>query len=282
MRRMEGSSETVIGRGDVWMTGLWQPHGTQVVKAPCKRLVLFIQPEFLSGQYFPECPELNLLSPFLAPFQKRPYVDPGRKAHFLSLAKRMTAELFRHGHSGKVSIIKTQSDPPVNITEFLREGLIVEREYGHIWARKPHDVYRRQLARQHVVLLQILLDLMDGWTAPKESSRDIDTTHARTITPALKEAFVSHKAITVNRAAQLCGMGRRPFQLAFREIMGESFARFSLKCRLNRAATDLRTTSTPIKGIAFDWGFNDVSHFHRTFQSHYGITPRQYRKLDKI
>jgi AraC-like DNA-binding protein len=33
--------------------------------------------------------------------------------------------------------------------------------------------------------------------------------------------------------------------------------------------------------IAFQWGFNDVSHFHRCFKACFGVTPRQYR-LDRL
>ena len=29
--------------------------------------------------------------------------------------------------------------------------------------------------------------------------------------------------------------------------------------------------------IAFDWGFNDLSHFGRTFRERYGLSPRAFR-----
>ncbi|WP_429923488.1 helix-turn-helix domain-containing protein [Agrobacterium vitis] len=29
--------------------------------------------------------------------------------------------------------------------------------------------------------------------------------------------------------------------------------------------------------IAFRWGFNDLSHFSKTFRHHFGVPPRDYR-----
>jgi AraC-like DNA-binding protein len=33
-----------------------------------------------------------------------------------------------------------------------------------------------------------------------------------------------------------------------------------------------------IGGIAFDWGFSDLSHFGRRFRAAYGMTPGEYRR----
>jgi len=30
--------------------------------------------------------------------------------------------------------------------------------------------------------------------------------------------------------------------------------------------------------IALAWGFNDLSHFGRTFREHYGMSPREWRQ----
>ncbi len=45
-------------------------------------------------------------------------------------------------------------------------------------------------------------------------------------------------------------------------------------CRsaLGNPESDLTTTE-----IALEWGFSDVSHFHRCFKAAYGVTPRQYK-----
>lgn len=62
------------------------------------------------------------------------------------------------------------------------------------------------------------------------------------------------------------------------EESGETFSKLLLRTRLERCAQDLR--SNPILSIgevAFRWGFNDLSHFSRTFKNHFGVTPRDLR-----
>ncbi|MCK8616706.1 helix-turn-helix domain-containing protein [Gordonia sp. C13] len=47
--------------------------------------------------------------------------------------------------------------------------------------------------------------------------------------------------------------------------------------RLARARVDLAETTQSIASIANKWGFSDASHLSRTFKSHYGTSPRDFR-----
>ena len=48
--------------------------------------------------------------------------------------------------------------------------------------------------------------------------------------------------------------------------------------KMERAELLLITTDIPVKQIAHDLGYNDLSYFIRIFKKHTGITPQQYRK----
>ncbi|WP_333718088.1 helix-turn-helix domain-containing protein [Agrobacterium tumefaciens] len=62
------------------------------------------------------------------------------------------------------------------------------------------------------------------------------------------------------------------------EDSGERFSQFLLRQRLQKCADDLRTKrGSSIGEIAFRWGFNDLSHFSRSFRNHFGVAPREYR-----
>jgi AraC family transcriptional regulator, positive regulator of tynA and feaB len=39
--------------------------------------------------------------------------------------------------------------------------------------------------------------------------------------------------------------------------------------------------SRSITEIAFHWGFNDMSHFSRTFKAHFGASPRELARADR-
>ncbi|NTE88363.1 helix-turn-helix domain-containing protein [Agrobacterium rubi] len=62
------------------------------------------------------------------------------------------------------------------------------------------------------------------------------------------------------------------------EDSGETFSKLLLRQRLQKCADDLRAKgNTPVGEIAFRWGFNDLSHFSRSFRNQFGVAPREYR-----
>ena len=62
------------------------------------------------------------------------------------------------------------------------------------------------------------------------------------------------------------------------EEHGRSFGRILLERRLEHSALELAAglSGVTISEIAFRWGFNDLSHFSRTFRRHFDRSPRDY------
>ena len=61
---------------------------------------------------------------------------------------------------------------------------------------------------------------------------------------------------------------------------GSSFTEFMIERRLDRAhqmLIDPQTIGRMISTIAFAAGFNDLSHFNRTFRRRFGTTPSETR-----
>ena len=62
--------------------------------------------------------------------------------------------------------------------------------------------------------------------------------------------------------------------------MGMTCSAFILEQRLISGAAQLRRGHRPtITALALDLGFNDPSHFGRTFRRRYGVTPSRYRRV---
>ena len=63
------------------------------------------------------------------------------------------------------------------------------------------------------------------------------------------------------------------------EESGKSFGRVLLERRLERSAMDILAAGphTAISEVAYRWGFNDLSHFSRTFRQRYGCSPSEFR-----
>ena len=66
----------------------------------------------------------------------------------------------------------------------------------------------------------------------------------------------------------------KSFQLHF----GETPTAFLNRLRLRRAVKQLADPETKIAAVAAELGFESLSHFHRLFKRHYGLTPAQYRR----
>ena len=85
--------------------------------------------------------------------------------------------------------------------------------------------------------------------------------------------------LDVRKAAAACGISSRYVHLLMRAT-GRTFSRYVLEHRLEkcRLALQGRGTFRSITEIAFAWGFNDVSHFSRSFRWRYGESPRETRR----
>lgn len=86
-----------------------------------------------------------------------------------------------------------------------------------------------------------------------------------------------YAAATLDEAARSVGLSRRRFTELFRKVTGQSWRRQVLRLRLEYAAKLLVTTERSVTAIAFECGFEDLSHFHHSFKSIYRSTPLVYR-----
>jgi AraC family transcriptional activator of mar-sox-rob regulon len=63
----------------------------------------------------------------------------------------------------------------------------------------------------------------------------------------------------------------------FRHYTGKSFVDYCNARRVQRAAMILVTRPESVTQVAFDSGFSNLSHFHRQFKAHFGLTPAAFR-----
>ena len=75
----------------------------------------------------------------------------------------------------------------------------------------------------------------------------------------------------------LLGLGEASVLRLFSREVGKPLRRYMLEVRMARAAALLANTVTPIKTIAFDCRYTQVSNFYRDFKQVHGISPMQMR-----
>jgi len=77
--------------GQVWLCGVWEPHGFRILEAPCNVLVLVVLPELLANSRLQATPQINWLAPFNAPPEQRPQTPRHAEREMLALAQRLIA-----------------------------------------------------------------------------------------------------------------------------------------------------------------------------------------------
>ena len=78
------------------------------------------------------------------------------------------------------------------------------------------------------------------------------------------------------------GVSQRYIQKLF-ETTGDTFGSYVKNRRLERCRDDMMNphfSNRTISDILFHWGFNDSPSFSRAFRARYGLTPRDFRRLD--
>ena len=233
MRRYYQTYQNDISCGDIWFCGMWEPHGFEVIKAPCEVVLFITLPQDLIRINPDSFAGLNWLAPFAAFPDKRPSTNPQNKNDIIVIAKKVKAIL--------------KSDDP----------------QAQVWLR--------------LLMLETLLTVQRNWQAPVSNENASFETFTK-INPALQKIFEGQQCLNIADAAKMCKMSRSSFTKHFKAMMGISFAKFELRCRIKGAANQLLKSKDPVKKIAYDRGFANSSHLHRCFLEYYGCTPTQYRK----
>lgn len=71
------------------------------------------------------------------------------------------------------------------------------------------------------------------------------------------------------------------FQRLFQAITGFTVLEYLRRRRLTEAASTLRNTAQGVLEIALSYGYHSQEAFTRAFDTHFGITPARFRKLEQ-
>lgn len=126
---------------------------------------------------------------------------------------------------------------------------------------------------------------MDALTRSAENA-------GRVITSRLREAYIREaiayiennyqRDITIEEIAGALRLNRSYFGKIFRLSTGKSPQRFLMNYRMIKAAEMLAMTKKPVNEIGASVGYDNQLHFSRAFKNIYGVSPREWRKNNKL
>jgi AraC-like DNA-binding protein len=135
-------------------------------------------------------------------------------------------------------------------------------------------------------LFSLLHGVLQRGQATPLSRSECGVSPGSTISPKLEgvvqwmlEQF--HEPIALDDALSRAGMSPATFARQFKRHTGKTFVEFLNDARLTHAHQQLISTSRSVAEIAFEAGFNSLSHFGASFRARYGTTPRQCRDRAK-
>lgn len=87
------------------------------------------------------------------------------------------------------------------------------------------------------------------------------------------------KGITLSDVAEHLELHPAYFSKMFHEEVGETFSKYIIRYRMEKAKQLLRETSLKIYEVSAQVGYNDVKYFTKLFKEAEGMSPAQYREI---
>ncbi len=88
MRRHYTTWHMEIGPGQVWLCGVWERHGRDVLEGPCERLVFYVAPTELMSMNTDNWKSLDWMLPFRVVPRYRPQAKGEMRRQMLEVAQR--------------------------------------------------------------------------------------------------------------------------------------------------------------------------------------------------
>ena len=85
--------------------------------------------------------------------------------------------------------------------------------------------------------------------------------------------------LSIAELAHLTGRSDSTFKRDFRKRYDESPAKYFKTKRLDKAADLLKSSELQINEIAWNSGFESPAHFSDSFHTHFGVSPKAFRKV---
>lgn len=143
-------------------------------------------------------------------------------------------------------------------------------------------VERPSEALLRLKLKELILGLLVSKQNPKLSAyfNSIGNNEAPSVTEIMESNFRYN--LSLENFAEMCHRSLSSFKRDFQKIYNEAPGRWILNKRLDYAAVLLRNNHLNISQIVFECGFEDLSHFSRSFKSKFGISPTQFRNQSAV
>lgn len=171
------------------------------------------------------------------------------------------------------------------VREFLDEAKFGFEFYGktaaaaapRILAMKEESPFERLLSLLHLLVFFSASEEKTPLASPafSPSLKQEDITRLGEVLSFLQQNKT--RQVTLEETAAVAKMSPKSFCRFFKANTGKTLLEYLHELRIGEASRRLLETADPISEIAFDSGFQNLSHFNRRFRALKGTTPRAFR-----
>lgn len=150
----------------------------------------------------------------------------------------------------------------------------------HPWRQIIKETRRLNEENQELTdyLLRVLCLSLD------RAVTDTTASYSRSITALRMKQFIeehAHEPFKVEDVARHVCLSISRAAHFFKECYGKTIVEYALEFRLASAVERMRHTNMTMEFIAESCGFGSYTYFHRVFKNKFGISPSNFRKLEK-
>jgi AraC-like DNA-binding protein len=166
-----------------------------------------------------------------------------------------------------------------------RRGILFDADTGAAIA----PLFEALIAARGMRRISLFLRIFERLCEAKEQTPLASVGYAQTEVPS---THLSHALAYIGKnlasdlresdLARLTGQSVRAFSRAFHRHMGTPFVQYVNRLRIEAACHMLLADGMSITDICFQSGFNNVSNFNRQFRAAKGMSPSEFRALQRL
>lgn len=167
-----------------------------------------------------------------------------------------------------------------------RTGSLLSRAFRSGCKEMLYEQYRHQIGWE-TVLSSRLLDLVVRTlrfamrlASVEPSFEKASNSLTRVINYAMRLESTFFLATTLDEAARSAGLSGRRFSTLYRNVTGQSWHKHLSALQLGHARQLLSQTDKAVVAVAFESGFDDLSHFNHLFRKAFGCSPSTFRNRE--
>ncbi|MDZ7794536.1 MAG: AraC family transcriptional regulator [Spirochaetia bacterium] len=180
-----------------------------------------------------------------------------------------------------------------SLISYLGENIDIDYFLG------PHMPLTTLLTKKHTEFLRERIDKLNTYFNKVEIKAEFRAIMADILTCLLHRQFIDvkknypswmnvfltnlHKkeyfTKDISQLYKTVHKSRAHISRVFKNNIGKTPTEYLNEIRLNYAARSLIHSNNPVLDIAFESGFENLSHFYHLFKKKYGVPPNKYRKV---